>query len=138
MSYWEGTTKLATAEIAECAKNMLENGMNRAQRLFFRGTTWGPIDDGAGGVFAGFDERPTWSARATLVRKRTAAYCDVRVFDHGDLRSVRLDLGKSFGGGSDAKKLAQALIMSLRTVDPGLSSSGGEEVVPVEGLGWTQ
>lgn len=123
MSYWAGTTKLETAQIAECARNMLPfafGGLRGA--LVRKNTTWGPIGTTDGGVFSGLDERPAWSARAEYRRKNVGAFCDVRVYENGDQRLVTLDLGKSFGGGGVAKELAAGMIKTLQISDPSLPS----------------
>lgn len=119
MEYWEfvadwtGTTHLSVADIAAAARDGVTAEFNVVQR---RTNTfgWRPIPDADGGLFGQFDEAPAWSGRATWQYLNAAAYCDVQVYDRGNVREVVLTRGHKLGAGGASKKLMNGIAQAIQ------------------------
>lgn len=112
MADWTGTTTRSVAEVAAAARDGAPSAFNFLQR---KANTfgWRAIPDADGGVFGQFDAAPAWSGRATWQHGRSAAYCDVEVYDHGSTREVVLTRGHMFGAGAASKKLMKGIARAI-------------------------
>lgn len=112
MADWTGTTPLSVAEVAAAARDGAPAEFNAVQRKVnkFR---WRSIPDADNGVFGQFDAGPAWSGRATWQQGSAAAYCDVEVYDRGEVREVLLTRGHKFGAGGVSKKLMNGIARAI-------------------------
>lgn len=112
MSDWTGTTTLSVTEVAAAARDGASSEFNALSRKINK-FGWRAIPDADGGVFGQIDAAPAWSGRATWQQGNAAAFCDVEVYDRGDVREVVLTRGHQFGFGGQSKKLMNGIARSI-------------------------